>query len=218
MSIYSLRYRAAKSICPPALLPSMTRKPRIAIDADVLRALRAWAARDGRDADTLATEVLRAALPAEVASFAKLGGAEAPREKAPLDIESPRKEKARKKNKARITTTVLPRPRGNRHPNPIPTADNAHSEPANRNSRHYSNRRPREPLPVPGMRPDRSEIHVFPKYSHIRTLWLRHNLRLLCSSAYPEARTTRHQTCPPGRCSRRSALMLYPHGRRPSLD
>lgn len=96
MSIYSLRYRAAKSICPPALLPSMTRKPRIAIDADVLRALRAWAARDGRDADALATEVLRAALPTEVASFAKLRGAEAPREKAPLDIESPRKEKARK--------------------------------------------------------------------------------------------------------------------------
>lgn len=74
----------------------MARKPRIAIDADVLRALRAWAARDERDADALATEVLRAALPAEVAEFAKLGGAEAPREKAPLDIESPRKEKAQK--------------------------------------------------------------------------------------------------------------------------
>jgi len=96
MSIYSLRSRAAKSICPPSPLPPMTRKPRIAIDADVLRALRAWAARDGRDADTLATEVLRAALPAEVASFAKLGGTKAPKEKAPLDIESPREEKARK--------------------------------------------------------------------------------------------------------------------------
>jgi plasmid stability protein len=96
MSIYSLRCRVAESICPPAPLPPISRKPRIAIDADVLRALRAWAARDGRDADTLATEVLRAALPAEVASFAKLGGAEAPREKTPLDIERQREKPARK--------------------------------------------------------------------------------------------------------------------------
>jgi len=95
MSIYSFRYIAAKSICPLAPLPSMPRKPRIAIDADVLRALRAWAARDGRDADSLASEVLRAALPAEVAAFAKLGGSAPPKEKAPLDIESRKRKPAR---------------------------------------------------------------------------------------------------------------------------
>jgi plasmid stability protein len=74
----------------------MPRKPRIAIDADVLRALRAWAARDGRDADSLASEVLRAALPAEVAQFAKLGGPAPLKEKAPLDIERQREKPARK--------------------------------------------------------------------------------------------------------------------------
>jgi len=68
----------------------MTRKPRIAIDAEVLRALRAWAARDGKDPDTLMIEVLRAAIPPEVATFAKLRSSEG---KKPLHPE-PLREKA----------------------------------------------------------------------------------------------------------------------------
>lgn len=54
----------------------MPRNPRIAIDPGVLRALRAWAAREGEEPDVLASEVLRAALPPEVAKFAGLGGDE----------------------------------------------------------------------------------------------------------------------------------------------
>lgn len=48
-----------KHISLPNLRPSMPRKPRIAIDPGVLRALRSWAAREGKEPDVLAS-MLRA--------------------------------------------------------------------------------------------------------------------------------------------------------------
>lgn len=67
--------RKAITLQIPVIL--MSRKPRIAVDPDVLRALRIWAAHEGEDADVLASQIIRDALPSEVWQFQRRGISEA---------------------------------------------------------------------------------------------------------------------------------------------